>query len=848
MRHKCKLSFSVLMISSCLVQIASAFESNEEELAHMMRMRNGETITKDSPHVISLFNTNLTIEDGGIEIVENGGISTYSTVNKGGIQVVTRGGTAAETKVVGGKQFVFEEKSFNPEIVEKRSSAHNVTVSGKDGVLGQQNVYDEAWVWKTKVGKDGEQNLYMGQRKEGGKSMSAVVSENGRQHVLMGGESYDTTLQDQAVQVVYPGGIVDGLTINDSARSWLHVGVQDVDGEVKVNGEGCLYLFAGDVTNHITKDKLTLQKITGDILFLPGERKPNEKPWINIENLSGEGGTIIFTSIPYDRRHVLLHVEQLSGDLHFKFNLSDIGDGSDYLLIDEGAGNHKISVTDSGAEITGYLSQKNGLLAERSLITDRSQDGGADFTLVDHSGKKIESVDGGAFMYGLYKRERSADSSGDATIWYLGMANGRSSSSETSSLRVSKKPKVTTFSYDLPTDGGTRSQSSRNNGKRYPQPRPPRHLKEQQLPVLSLGNQAPELARSANHHPSEEQQQSVVSTDAASLADQMSVRPSNQHQLPSQLTETLSVSDFLTTPSTDAVLSLAVAPQFIFHNELQTVRAGRGMLEKNKKSSALWASAIKSKESVSTGHLDFKLEQTGIVLGLTGISELTNGDFYLGGFGSYDQARVAHARGGTSSVNTYGIGAYASYFSHSGWYLDSILKYNHYQNTLKAVSTNGLDIEGNYKQWAVGASFEGGYRMKMAQSSWMQPYAQFTWLRTEGKEITLSNKMIGDIIPLTSLRSEVGLSLGYEFGSSLDSSSIAYITAAWLRENKNDNHTTINKHHKFITDLSGDAGKLGIGLSSLVSDKLKLYAEAHYVKGQKVKQLLQGTLGVRYSF
>ncbi len=108
--------------------------------------------------------------------------------------------------------------------------------------------------------------------------------------------------------------------------------------------------------------------------------------------------------------------------------------------------------------------------------------------------------------------------------------------------------------------------------------------------------------------------------------------------------------------------------------------------------------------------------------------------------------------------------------------------------------------------------------------------------------------MTGDINPFTSLHSEIGLSLGYEFGLGAVSSSLAYITVAWLCENKDDNHTTINQWHQFATDLSGNADKVGIGLSSLVSDRLKLYAEAHYVKGYKTKQSLQGILGVHDSF
>ncbi|SUV50455.1 Uncharacterised protein [Bartonella doshiae] len=129
------------------------------------------------------------------------------------------------------------------------------------------------------------------------------------------------------------------------------------------------------------------------------------------------------------------------------------------------------------------------------------------------------------------------------------------------------------------------------------------------------------------------------------MKDEISVHPVRQLRVASQSSHEISVSDFLTTPSTDAILSISVTPGLIFHNELQTARVGRKILDRNKKSSALWSYAIKSKESITTDHIDFKLEQTGVVFGISGLTEFTGGDLYIGGFGSYDQARVAHARG-----------------------------------------------------------------------------------------------------------------------------------------------------------------------------------------------------------
>ncbi|WP_273754356.1 BafA family autotransporter, partial [Bartonella sp. MM73XJBT.G] len=783
MRYKYKLSFSVLMISSCLAQSASAIAKKSEELERLETMTSGGTVPKGSALISRTVSNKVTIGDGGVEIVENGATSVGSTIKKGGMQIVVREGNAFDAKILGGQQFVHEEANLDLTDVVRRSSASNTTVTGGGGAVGQQNIYDGAWAWNTKVENNGEQNLYAGEGKKGGKAMTTEVSGNGRQHVLALGESLSTTLKDHATQVVYPGGFVDTLTIMDYAQSWLHANAQEVVGEVRVNNHGELYLFAGDRTNHTHKKKIPIEGRPEETIFEVGERNIGEKPQIKIEDLGGQDGTVIFTSIPYDPQHISLHVEKLSGNLHFRFNISATWDASDYLLIDEGAGNHKINVADSGREITSPLSQRNSFVTELPLITDRGPDGGANFTLTDLSGKDITAVDGGTYLYHLEKRGRCANSSGSSTTWYLSRVSEGAGRTNSEVECVNKKAKVPVA---LSADMGTQSKQGDSSGgkkagrrppkKEQPQKRPPRHLREaQSVSSVSISSSQENqthvvLPPSSPHSLSSDTPQAAVSVSSQSLADQMTLRPSNQKQPSPQLSERLSGSHFLTTPSTDAVLSMSVAPAMIFHNEMQSVRAGRGILDKNKRNTALWGYAIKAKESIATEHIDFKLDQTGIVLGINGLSEWANGEFYIGGFGSYDHARVAHTRGGTSGINSYGIGAYVTYVDHSGWYLDALLKYNHYQNRLKAVSTNGLGIEGSYKQWAVGTSFEAGYRLQTSKSSWLQPYGQFTWLQVEGKEIKLSNDMRGDVRPFTSLRSEVGLSLGYEFGSGMATS------------------------------------------------------------------------------
>ncbi|WP_019223879.1 BafA family autotransporter [Bartonella rattaustraliani] len=749
------------------------------------------------------FSKNTIIMNGGTEIIGEQGISEFAIVYENGKQSVEGGGTALQATIYGGEQTVFGEGYVNGGLVG--SSAYNTKVYSQGETLGQQNVYDDGMAVGTKVMDGGIQNLGKWfaddsnfAEKSGGFAFNTEIFMGGVQHVFAGGEADGVTLYSGAFQRVHAGGFVKNLTIGREANSWVLAGAS-LGGEIKVHNLGQLYLDAGDDNQKTTVENIHLVGEESQLYVLASH---DDDKSTHIQSLSGVG-RVIFTSLGSRLYYSKLYIDNLSGSMHFDLNVSIAEGKGDILFLQNGSGNHTISIADSGFQIVDLSS------TDFDLIVD--QGGGASFTLRSFSGAKIQVFDGGTYAYGLKQKNGE---NGSEKIWYL------------TPVEISR---VTT----------------RNRFRR--------HLRSQNQQVsvsstaLFQGKQAIELSRPDNSHPSfEEQQQPVVSIGAQSLKDKMLMRPSGQDELSAQSQKEISVSDLLTTPSTDAVLSMSVAPGLIFHNELQAVRSGRGVLDKSKKNAAFWTYGIKSKETISADHLDFKLEQTGVVLGLSGLSEWEDGEFYIGGFGSYDHARLTHARGGVSGLNTYGVGAYATYVDHSGWYLDGILKYNYYQNHLKAVSTNGSAIAGDYHQRAVGTSFEAGYRIKTTQCSWLQPYGQFTWLQVEKKAIELSNEMTGDINAFTSLRSEVGLSLGYEFGS--NNSSLAYITAAWLRENKENNQTTINEQHEFITDISGNAGKLGFGLSSFVSEKLKLYAQAHYVKGRKTKQSFQGVLGVRYSF
>ncbi|AQX30447.1 hypothetical protein [Bartonella schoenbuchensis] len=172
MQHKYRLNVSILLMSSLLIQNVNAREDSSNYFDQLLKRNllknlfHGQTLV-DSTHTTSWgISQNTKIKKGGIEIVQNSGISSNATIHKGGKQLVTNQGKAIETKIEGGSQFIFNQDSSTRTF--RNSSAYDAVVSGKDGIWGQQNVYDGGEAWNTKVMKDGEQNIYKVRTKKGG--------------------------------------------------------------------------------------------------------------------------------------------------------------------------------------------------------------------------------------------------------------------------------------------------------------------------------------------------------------------------------------------------------------------------------------------------------------------------------------------------------------------------------------------------------------------------------------------------------------------------------------------------------------------------------------------------------
>lgn len=303
-----------------------------------------------------------------------------------------------------------------------------------------------------------------------------------------------------------------------------------------------------------------------------------------------------------------------------------------------------------------------------------------------------------------------------------------------------------------------------------------------------------------------------------------------------------------TTPSTDAVLSMAAAPQLIFNHELDNLRFRRGELRDNQGDAGVWVRLTGDRTRAGTGHTHFKLNQAGFELGADKSVPLENGKLLLGVFTGYNDVKLKHQRGGESSIDSITAGGYATWFSDNGWYLDGVLKYNHFNNELRAVSTNRSSIRGDYSQNAYGASAEAGYTFDLPEAFWAEPYARLSYMRADSKSVHLNNNMQAKLDAQQSLQSELGLHAGKDFTLNNQVIITPYATLAWQHEFISNNDVTINQRNTFDTDFSGDSLKAGGGLTVRFTPQIQAYAEIDYRKGDKTESPLHGNIGVRYNF
>ncbi len=306
--------------------------------------------------------------------------------------------------------------------------------------------------------------------------------------------------------------------------------------------------------------------------------------------------------------------------------------------------------------------------------------------------------------------------------------------------------------------------------------------------------------------------------------------------------------DPIVTPGTQSVIDLFSAAPTVWYGELSTLRSRMGELRYGQSGGGGWMRAYGNKFNTSAGGgSSYSQNQQGISFGADGVLPSNNGQWLLGVMGGYSKSDLDIASGTTATVHSTYIGAYSTWLSDEGYYIDAIVKANHFKNKSDVRMSDGGKANGDYNNNGIGGSIEAGKHIKLADDWFVEPFTQVSALWVDGDSYSLNNGMQASSNKADSFLGKVGTSVGRNFALAKGGFVQPYVKVALAHEFANNNKVKVNDTH-FRNDLSGSRGEIGAGIAAQVSDKWQVHGDVDYSNGEHIEQPWGVNLGLRYSW
>jgi outer membrane autotransporter protein len=300
-------------------------------------------------------------------------------------------------------------------------------------------------------------------------------------------------------------------------------------------------------------------------------------------------------------------------------------------------------------------------------------------------------------------------------------------------------------------------------------------------------------------------------------------------------------------PSTQSALALFNVGPTIWNSELTTLRSRMGEV-RGREEGGGWIRSYgnRFKASLDSG-VDYQQQQHGLSFGADAPVPVGDGQLLVGLMGGYSKSSLDLSRGTSGEVDSYYLGAYGTWLSNDGYYLDGVLKVNQFHNSSKVAMSDGEKAKGDYSNRAVGGSVEFGKHIKLADDYFVEPYAQLSGVWIDGSSYTLDNGLQARTSQTQSVLGKVGTSVGRQFALKDGGVLQPYVRVAAAHEFSRNNDVKVNDQ-RFDNDLFGSRAELGAGVSVSLSERLQVHADFDYMKGKHVEQPWGANVGLRLAF
>ncbi len=300
---------------------------------------------------------------------------------------------------------------------------------------------------------------------------------------------------------------------------------------------------------------------------------------------------------------------------------------------------------------------------------------------------------------------------------------------------------------------------------------------------------------------------------------------------------------------TDSVVGIFSAVPTVWAGEAATLRTRLGEVRMAEtKEGGVWARTFGNRHNASPSvGQGYSQDQWGVIAGADRvISRDDNGTLLVGAMAGTSSNNLKFNGGSTGSIESYTAGVYATWLGTRGYYLDTVLKYNHYQSELDVRMRDGGRSKGDFNTNGLGVSAEFGRKIALANDWFVEPYSQISAMTAGSAEFTLDNGMAGKSDRNASVQGTLGVTLGKTFETSKGNFQ-PYVRAAVVQEFVKNNKVRINDI-EFNNDLSGTRGEVAVGVAAQMQHNLQAYLDTSYSIGSRLDKPWGVNVGVRYTF
>ncbi|MBJ3591169.1 autotransporter outer membrane beta-barrel domain-containing protein [Salmonella enterica subsp. enterica serovar Saintpaul] len=803
MNLKTKPLFLTAMIATIYHSNAIAFT----EIVSAGDTVDGEYISNDGPELTNNQDVygiaNNTIVGGdGYQTVQDGGVANSTSVlNGGGVSVVS-GGVINESYVGGSSSMLLEGGSANNSDIkgylQNTGGVDSFTTVGDGGRLFVSNgVSENATI------ESGGQGTVAGESSEGNN-----WNINGDVEVNQGATMNNTTVSTGGTLTVGGasiGGYGDKGVINDTTVNGGHVqiGGKIGDGNEYTGEANNITLNSGEVVVGSKDSNVSGVIQTGGKLRIQAGSVNDLNANAGVAILSSNEASLTNSTIQGEG-HLLVENGTLDGAHHINggsltVSSEAVTDSADIFLADGGA----VSLAGDPSRIPAP-----GTRPEYAF-NDVSMDGGSvHFQNSTYSTLTLNSLSGeGSF----YMNTSLAEQTGD----FLNVTNEASGNFDVYVADTGKSPVSPESLQIIQTGGGDASFTLANTGG-----------------VVDLGTY--------EYHLTGEEGNSWSLTPAPVDPVEPPVDPVEPPVGP--------IGPLQITPSTAAVLSMAAVDPLVFNAELSSVRHRLGETRSFSHDTNVWSDVYNTRNDVSTdAGAGFDQNLSGITLGADRSDRSEHGITTRGVFVGYSHSNVDFDRGGKGNVDSYSVGAYASYLHDDGYYIDGILKANRFENDVNGKMTGGGAADGYYHTNGAGLHIQGGKYFHFDET-YVAPYVAVTGFTSDSSDYALSNGMQAHVGSTRSLMAEGGVNVGHKFTLNNGAVLQPYVGVAATQEFIDDNKVEVNNDGHFENDLSGTRGVYQVGLRAQLTDRLTAHADASYAQGSNIESPWVANIGVAWSF